>query len=224
MRITNQNNIFGRNNIFGPKRRNTSAGQGAQVKSVVAGVADNVQENAQTGLRQAAAQTAAVSKQDRVALSAEARLAAANAVYQALTGTDNKLENEKKMAEQAAKAMQESLQRQKEAAKDEAEAAKEAMDYMLKMMEIARRISTGGQVPGSDEQKLLEYSQVLYTMAKTLAMSAKEHEKYDSLFEDEEQAQDGGSVEAAGGVEGAPAAAGGGDVAAAAPVESAPVE
>ena len=90
--------------------------------------------------------------------------------------------------------MQESLQRQKEAAKDEAEAAKEAMDYMLKMMEIARRISTGGQVPGSDEQKLLEYSQVLYTMAKTLAMSAKEHEKYDSLFEDEEQAQEGGSV------------------------------
>ena len=151
-------------------------------------------------------------------------MAAANAVYQALTGTDNKLENEKKMAEQAAKAMQESLQRQKEAAKDEAEAAKEAMDYMLKMMEIARRISTGGQVPGSDEQKLLEYSQVLYTMAKTLAMSAKEHEKYDSLFEDEEQAQEGGSVEAAGGVEGAPAAAGGGDVAAAAPVESAPVE
>ena len=159
-----------------------------------------------------------------MALSAEARLAAANAVYQALTGTDNKLENEKKMAEQAAKAMQESLQRQKEAAKDEAEAAKEAMDYMLKMMEIARRISTGGQVPGSDEQKLLEYSQVLYTMAKTLAMSAKEHEKYDSLFEDEEQAQEGSSVEAAGGVEGAPAAAGGGDVAAAAPVESAPVE
>lgn len=219
MRITNQNNIFGRNSIFGPKRQNA---QTAQAKSVVADVADNVRDNAQTSLQQAADKAAAVSKHDRLVLSAEARMAAASEVYQALTGTDNKLENEKQMAAQAAKAMQEALERQKESAQDEVEAAKEAMEYMLKMMEIARRISTGGQVPGSDEQKLLEYSQVLYTMAKTLAMSAKEHEKYDSLFEDEEQAQGGGAVEAASPAAAPEAAASGGE--AAAPVESAAVE
>lgn len=208
MRIT----TFSNNRIFGQKR----GGQAGGANNIVADVADNLRESAQSSLQQTAERTAAVSKQDRVTLSAEARLAAATKVYQALTGTDGKLENEKQMEAQAAKAMQEALQREADSARDQAEAAKEAMDYMLKMMEIARRISTGGQVPGADEQKLLEYSQVLYTMAKTLAMSAKEHEKYDSLFEDEEQSQGGSSGAEMGGVPDVAAAAvsGGGEAAA----------
>lgn len=213
MRITNQNNIFGRNAIFGPRQGQGQA-QARQGKSLVADMADNLRENAQRDLQQQAERTAAVSRQDRVTLSAEARLAAATKVYQALTGTDNKLANEKRMQAEAAKAMHEALQGQADSARNEAEATKEAMEYMLKMMEIARRISTGGQVPGADEQKLLEYSQVLYTMAKMMALNAKEHEKYDSLFEDEEQNGQGGAAEAAG-------AAGGADMAAAAEVISA---
>lgn len=220
MRIT----TFSNNKLFGGQTdRSGSKKSGA---SVVADIARRVEDKAQSNLQQIAVKQAAVSRQDKVELSVKEPLKGsaqyAARVYKALTGVDNKQAHEQQMQAQAAKAMQEMLQENAEKAKDEAEAVKEAMEYMLKMMEIARRISSGGQVPGSDEQKLLEYSQVLYTMAKTMAMQAKEHEKYDSVFEDEEQQQSASPVqaaEAAAGIEG-----GGGSDAAAPVAEAAAVE
>ena len=222
MRIT----TFSNNRIFGPGAAQTKGGQS---RNIVADMARTVQENAQTSLQTTAEQQAAISKQDKLELSVKESVKSpaqySTDIYQALTGTDNKQEFEKQLEAQAVKAMQEALQEQAESAKDQVEAAKKAMDYMLKMLEIARRISTGGQVPGADEQKLLEYSQVLYTMAKMLSMQAEEHEKYDTLFEDEEQ-----SGAAAGGVEAAEAAAAGGSAeapaasGAAASAAAAPVE
>lgn len=66
-----------------------------------------------------------------------------------------------------------------------------AMD-MAKIMEVARRISTGGRVPASDERKLMDYSMELYMSAKNLAMlkeMEKKRKEYDSLWEDEDEAQ-----------------------------------
>lgn len=60
---------------------------------------------------------------------------------------------------------------------------------MAKIMEVARRISTGGKVPATDEQKLMDYSMELYMSAKNLAMLKELEEKrkkYDSLWEDED--------------------------------------
>lgn len=191
MRITtfSNNKLFGGQNARRGKQTDNGAG-----RSVVADMAQRLEESAQKDLQQTAAKQATVSRRDKVELSIKKGSAEyAARVYKALTGVDNKQAFEEQMQAQAAKAMQEMLQENAEKAKDEVEAAKEAMEYMLKMMEIARRISSGGQVPGSDEQKLLEYSQVLYTMAKMMAMQAKEHEKYDSVFEDEEQQTDGGA-------------------------------
>lgn len=66
-----------------------------------------------------------------------------------------------------------------------------AMD-MAKIMEVARRISTGGRVPASDERKLMDYSMELYMSAKNLAMlkeMEKKRKEYDSLWEDEDGEQ-----------------------------------
>ncbi|MCM1543195.1 MAG: hypothetical protein NC121_18335 [Blautia sp.] len=63
---------------------------------------------------------------------------------------------------------------------------------MAKIMEVARRISTGGRVPATDEQKLMDYSMELYMSAKNLAMLKEleeKHKKYDSLWEDEDEEQ-----------------------------------
>ncbi|MCI8327886.1 MAG: hypothetical protein HFI37_08980 [Lachnospiraceae bacterium] len=70
-------------------------------------------------------------------------------------------------------------------AQQQAETLQKAADDALKMMEIARRIAQGGKVPAKDEQKLMQHDPDLYMMAKTSAMTAKEHKKYDSLFQDE---------------------------------------
>ena len=43
---------------------------------------------------------------------------------------------------------------------------------MAKIMEVARRISNGGKVPATDEQKLMDYSMELYMSAKNAAMLA----------------------------------------------------
>ena len=65
---------------------------------------------------------------------------------------------------------------------------------MAKIMEVARRISTGGRVPASDERKLMDYSMELYMSAKNLAMlkemEEKRKKKYDSLWEDEDEEQE----------------------------------
>ena len=57
-----------------------------------------------------------------------------------------------------------------------------------KIMEVVRRISTGGQVPYSDEKKLMEYSKDLYLAAKEAGelFKLREKKKYDSLWDDEE--------------------------------------
>lgn len=63
---------------------------------------------------------------------------------------------------------------------------------MAKIMEVARRISTGGRVPASDERKLMDYSMELYMSAKNMAMMKELEEKrkkYDSLWEDEDEEQ-----------------------------------
>lgn len=80
----------------------------------------------------------------------------------------------------------------KEMYEKQAESAKKAaegMEDLAKIMEIARRISRGDQVPQSDEKKLAEYDSDLYQMAKAAAvLHAKEkHKKHDSLFEEEEE-------------------------------------
>lgn len=78
-----------------------------------------------------------------------------------------------------------------ESAKQQSEAAAEAADEFSKIMEIYRRIASGGQVPPRDENKLMEYDAKLYMMAKTAALIAKEKgEKYDSLWEEEEEGQE----------------------------------
>ena len=46
-----------------------------------------------------------------------------------------------------------------------------------KILEVARRIATGGKVPYKDEKKLMEYSDKLYQAAKSAAMLLKLREK-----------------------------------------------
>ena len=75
-----------------------------------------------------------------------------------------------------------------EVAKQQGNALSKAAKEMGKMLEIYRRIASGGQVPPEDEQRLMEYNHELYMAAKTAAMLQEgDGEKYDSLFEDEEE-------------------------------------
>ena len=55
-------------------------------------------------------------------------------------------------------------------------------------MTIYRRIASGGEVPSSDERRLMEFSHELYMAAKASAiMNQDEDEKYDSLWKDDER-------------------------------------
>ena len=75
-----------------------------------------------------------------------------------------------------------------EVTRQQSEVMAKAADDAVKMMEIYRRIASGGEVPRGDEQRLMEYSNELYMAAKAAAILQQgEGEKYDSLFEDEEQ-------------------------------------
>ena len=75
-----------------------------------------------------------------------------------------------------------------EVAKQQGNALSKAAKEMGKMLEIYRRIASGGQVPPEDEQRLMEYNHELYMAAKTAAMLQEgDGEKYESLFEDEEE-------------------------------------
>ncbi len=75
-----------------------------------------------------------------------------------------------------------------EAAKQQGEAMSEAMEDLAKVLEVYRRIASGGQVPPADEKKLMEFSSELYMAAKNMAfLKAQKGEKYDSLWEDEEE-------------------------------------
>lgn len=81
-----------------------------------------------------------------------------------------------------------------EATKQQGEAMEEYALDQVKLMEVARRIGRGDIVPASDEQKLMEYSMELYMSAKNLAMLSelqdKDKEKYDSLWDDDEEKPD----------------------------------
>lgn len=77
-----------------------------------------------------------------------------------------------------------------EVAKQQSEVLAEAGDEMAKIMEIYRRIASGGRVPHRDEQRLMEFSKELYMAAKAAAMLKQgESEKYDSLFDDEKPSE-----------------------------------
>lgn len=81
-----------------------------------------------------------------------------------------------------------------EATKQQGEAMKEYALDQVKIMEVARRIGRGDIVPASDEQKLMEFSMELYMSAKNMAMLSelrdKDKEKYDSLWDDDEEKPD----------------------------------
>ena len=74
-------------------------------------------------------------------------------------------------------------------AKQQGEAMEDYVEDLGKIMEVARRIMKGGIVPAADEKKLMEYSMELYQAAKSKGALArqKDKEKYDSLWEDEEE-------------------------------------
>lgn len=88
-----------------------------------------------------------------------------------------------------------------ESARQQSETAAEAADEMIKMMEVYRRIASGGKVPPEDERRLMEYNHELYMAAKAAALLAQqESEEYDSLWQDEEES--GGEERPAGEVAG----------------------
>ena len=78
-----------------------------------------------------------------------------------------------------------------ESAKQQGEAMEESIVDLGKIMEVARRIMNGGIVPPTDEKKLMDYSMELYQAAKNIgALTKKEKEEYESLWEEEEDKQD----------------------------------
>ena len=97
-------------------------------------------------------------------------------------------------AQNQARQMREMMKQNAEAAKQQADAAESENKKLMQALEIMRRISSGGRVPPEDEQFLLDYSEEMYMAAKMAALTAKEHEDYDSVLEDEEEtAEDGGA-------------------------------
>ena len=74
-------------------------------------------------------------------------------------------------------------------AEQQADAAKEYGEEMGKLMEVARRLMKGAIVPAYDEKKLMEFDKDLYQMAKSIGMLVRQQkkEKYDSLWEEEEE-------------------------------------
>lgn len=78
-----------------------------------------------------------------------------------------------------------------EVSKQQGDAVKEEMENLGKIMTVFRRMVKGDVVPVTDEKKLMEYDDKMYTAAKnmqTMAMQMKkDHEKHKSLWEDEEK-------------------------------------
>ena len=79
-----------------------------------------------------------------------------------------------------------------EVSKQQADAMQDMGIEMSKIMTVARRMSNGDEVPYSDEKKLLEFSNELYQAAKSAQMihQMEEHEKYDSLWGEEEEPEE----------------------------------
>ena len=78
-----------------------------------------------------------------------------------------------------------------ETSKQQGDAMKEEMENMGKIMMVFRRLCNGDIVPLTDEKKLMEYDDKMYSMAKNMQAMAqqleKEREKHKSLWEDEEK-------------------------------------
>lgn len=74
-------------------------------------------------------------------------------------------------------------------AKQQGEAYQDMSEDMAKAFATARRIANGDIVPAIDEQKLLEFNEDLYRVAKAAAMmhQMEEHRKDKSLYGDEEE-------------------------------------
>lgn len=68
------------------------------------------------------------------------------------------------------------------------EALTKQAKMLSKMLEIYRRIASGGRVPPQDENALMNYSQELYLAAKMEAAvkKQKDRKEYDSVLEEEE--------------------------------------
>lgn len=84
-----------------------------------------------------------------------------------------------------------------ESSKRAGEAAAKTADDYSKCLKVARRIARGDKVPPQDEQKLLEFSSVMYQMAKTMAAAAQNEKakKHKSLWGDEDNQQPQKSVD-----------------------------
>ena len=65
---------------------------------------------------------------------------------------------------------------------------KEAAEEQMKILEVARRLMKGAKVPQADEMKLMQFDSGLYQVAKSIGamVQNEKREKYDSLWEDEE--------------------------------------
>ena len=75
-------------------------------------------------------------------------------------------------------------------AEQQGDAMEAYVEDLGKIMEVARRLMKGGIVPPEDEKKLMEYSMELYQAAKNIgALTKKEKEEYESLWEEEEDKQ-----------------------------------
>ncbi|MCM1252839.1 MAG: hypothetical protein NC321_08450 [Clostridium sp.] len=79
-----------------------------------------------------------------------------------------------------------------EVSKQQADVMQDMGIELSKIMTVARRMSNGDEVPYTDEKKLLEYSDELYQAAKSAQMihQMEEHEKYDSLWGEEEEPEE----------------------------------
>lgn len=80
-------------------------------------------------------------------------------------------------------------------AEQQGDSLREAAKEERKILEVARRISRGDIVPPEDEMKLMQYDFKLYMASKQAGAMAKEHEKDESLWEDEEESSAPGEEE-----------------------------
>ena len=77
-----------------------------------------------------------------------------------------------------------------EVSRQQADVMEDYAVEMGKILEVAHRIAKGAIVPASDEKKLLDYSFEMDQAAKSMGAMAqmqKKREKYDSLWDDEEE-------------------------------------
>lgn len=86
-----------------------------------------------------------------------------------------------------------------EVSRQQTKAMEKSAKTMAKMMEIYRRISSGGRVPPEDENALMLYSKELYMAAKMAAMMKKDKDgkKYDTVLDEEDSSDGGENVDAA---------------------------